>query len=154
MIIYVHIYTHIYIYIGGWGVSPAGPLVTGKSFRVVPCVRTCVRIQWDFRQIVGRALSLFPFAPPVFPFSLLSRRLFPFPLWAYIPFSLVSTMKKWVQMRSSEFTWNQMESHDIKWNHMSSKKLNQMKSIELIWHQVNSNEIKWIQMKPNEFEWT
>ena len=112
------IYIFIYIYIGGWGVSPAGPPVTGKSFRVVPCVRTCVRAvlglvrfqanrrscSFPFPFYRGRpfpfpfyraGFSLFPFAPPAFPFSLVQ---------AYVPFSLVSTMKKWIQMKSSEFT--------------------------------------------------
>ena len=72
------------MYIGGWGVSPAGPPVTGKSFRVVPCVRTCVRavlglvrfqpnrpacsFPFPFRPA---GLSLFPYAPPAFPFSLM-----------------------------------------------------------------------------------
>ena len=47
---------------------------TGKSFRVVPCVRACVRAVWlpgGIRaQILLRALSLFPFVSPGFPFSL------------------------------------------------------------------------------------
>ena len=94
--------------IGGWGVSPAGPPVTGKSFRVVPCVRTCVRAVLGlvrFQPNRGACsfpfpfypagLSLFPFIAPAFPFSLVQ---------AYVPFSLVSTMKKWIQMKSSEFT--------------------------------------------------
>ena len=104
--------------IGGGGVSPASPPVTGKSFRVVPCVRTCVRAvlglvrfqrnrpSCSFPFSFYRAgFSLFPFAPPAFPFSLVQ---------AHVPFSLVSTMKKWIQMKSSEFTCNQMKSHDIK----------------------------------------
>jgi hypothetical protein len=51
------------------GVSP-----TGKSFRVVPCVRACVRAVWmpSENQIKFRVWGL--------PFSLLSREAFPFPL--------------------------------------------------------------------------
>ena len=64
--------------IGGWG-------ETGKSFRVVPCVRTCVRAALGLvRFQANRAacsfpfsfcpagLSLFPYAAPAFPFSLMS----------------------------------------------------------------------------------
>ena len=74
----------IYIYIGGWGVSPAGPHVTGKSFRVVLCVRTCVRAVLGLvRFQPNRAacsfpfpfypagVYLFPFTGPAFPFSLM-----------------------------------------------------------------------------------
>ena len=73
------------MYIGGWGVSPAGPPVTGKSFRVVPCVRTCVRavlglVRFQPNRAVcsfpfpfyPAGLSLFPYAAPAFPFSLMS----------------------------------------------------------------------------------
>ena len=47
---------------------------TGKSFRVVPCVRACVRAVWlpsgIQAQIGVPVLSLFPFVSPGFPFSL------------------------------------------------------------------------------------
>ena len=73
------------LYIGGWGVSPAGPPVTGKSFRVVPCVRTCVRAVLGLVRFQPKrpacsfpfpfypaGLALFPFIAPAFPFSLMS----------------------------------------------------------------------------------
>ena len=61
------------MYIGGWGVSPAGPPVTGKSFRVVPCVRTCVRAVLGLvRFRANRRTCSFPF--PFYP-----GRPFPFP---------------------------------------------------------------------------
>ena len=78
---------YIHIYIGGWGGSPAGPPVTGKSFRVVPCVRTCVRAVLGLVRFQAKrkrrscsfpfpfhpaGFSLFPYAPPAFPFSLMS----------------------------------------------------------------------------------
>ena len=142
-------YIYMYICVGGWGVSPAGPPVTGKSFRVVPCVRTCVRAVLGLVRFQPNrrtcpfpfpfyraGFSLFPFAPPAFPFSLVQ---------AHVPFSLVSTVKKWIQMKSSEFTWNQMKSRDIEWNDMNSN--------ELKWIEVKSNEINWIQMTSSEFKW-
>ena len=50
--------------IGGWGVSPAGPPVTGKSFRVVPCVRTCVRAVLGLVRFQPNLASCsFPFHP-------------------------------------------------------------------------------------------
>ena len=62
--------------IAGWG-------ETGKSFRVVPCVRTCVRAVLGLVRFQANrrscpfpfpfypaGLSLFPFAAPAFPFSL------------------------------------------------------------------------------------
>ena len=80
------------LYIGGWGVSPAGPPVTGKSFRVVPCVRTCVRAVLGLVRVQanGRLCSFpFPFRPGwPFPFPFrpagfslfLCEHMFPFPL--------------------------------------------------------------------------
>ena len=71
-------FPEIFIFeIGGWG-------ETGKSFRVVPCVRTCVRAVW------------YPGGP---------AKTVPAKTYAVgFPFSLVSTMTKRIQMKSSEFT--------------------------------------------------
>ena len=102
--LYIYIYTYIYI-------SEVGGLVrqaprNRKSFRVVPCMRTCVRAvlglarfqpnrgSFPFPFPLDRAdFSLFPSIAPTFSFSLVQ---------AYVPFSIVSTMKKWIQMKSSE----------------------------------------------------
>ena len=63
--------------IGDWGVS-----ATGKSFRVVPCVRAGVRAVWLPSGIGSqRWLPLFPLVPfgaPNFCFSLLGALNFPF----------------------------------------------------------------------------
>ena len=63
------------ICIGGWGVSPAGPPVTGKSFRVVPCVRTCVRAVLGLVRFRANRGSC------SFPFPLCRGRPFPFPFY-------------------------------------------------------------------------
>ena len=68
------------IYISEVGGSP-----TGKSFRVVPCVRTCVRAVLGLVRFQANrrscpfpfpfyraGFSLFPYAAPAFPFSLMS----------------------------------------------------------------------------------
>ncbi len=73
-----------YGHMGGWGGSP-----TGKSVRVVPCVRMCVRavclVRWDFSQNDRLSLSLFPFVVPCFPFSLLGSGAFPCEnLWVHV----------------------------------------------------------------------
>ena len=85
MYTYVYIYIYAYIYVGGWGVSPAGSPITGKSFRGGPCVRTCVRavlglVRFQPNQrlcpfpfpFYRAGFSIFPHAPPAFPFSLMS----------------------------------------------------------------------------------
>ena len=70
-----------YPIIGGWGVNP-----TGKSFRVMPGVRACVRArglvtQWNW---ISKVLAtIFPFAffgAPSFPFPLLGATSFPLSL--------------------------------------------------------------------------
>ena len=61
--------------IGGWGVLP-----TGKSISV--SVRACVRavvVRWESAENVIRGISLLPFGPGSFPFSLLASGAFPFP---------------------------------------------------------------------------
>ena len=63
------IYIYIYIYRIFGGVSP-----TGKSFRVVPCVRACVRAVWMPSE------NQIKFRVGVFPFSLLAAGAFPFSL--------------------------------------------------------------------------
>ena len=136
-----------FIGIGGWGVSPAGPPVTGKSFRML-CVRTCVRAVLGLVRFQPNCRSCcFPFPFRLAGFSLFPyEHIFPFPLWA--PWR---NGFKWNQVNSHEIKW---KSHDIKWNHVKPNELkwNQMKSIELKWHQVNSNEINWIQMKSIEIK--
>ena len=68
-------YIYIYLYIAGWG-------ETGKSFRVVPCVRTCVRAVLGlvrFQPNRGSCPFPFPFRPAgfsLFPYE----HIFPFPL--------------------------------------------------------------------------
>ena len=68
-----YIVIYLYIYIGGWGVSP-----TGRSFRFV---RACGLVaQWNW--ITKEAACIFPFpfmARPAFPFPFWGRRAFPFP---------------------------------------------------------------------------
>ena len=56
----------LYIYRRLGGVSPAGPPVTGKSFRVVPCVRTCVRAVLGLVRFQANRRSC-PFPFPFFP---------------------------------------------------------------------------------------
>jgi hypothetical protein len=57
--IYIYIYIYINKFIGGWGVT-----LTGKSFRFVrACARSGCQVEFES-----------------FPFSLLSRRVFPFSL--------------------------------------------------------------------------
>jgi len=113
-------------FIGGWGVSPAGPPVTGKSFRVVPCVRTCVRA----------VLGLVRFQPNrgscPFPFPLCRGRPFPFPFYpagfslfpcasicSLFPCEHLEEMDsneiKWIHINSNEITLYQMKSHETKW---------------------------------------
>ncbi len=62
---------------GGWGVSP-----TGKPFRVVPCVRACVRAVWMPSENPAQTCD------PYFPFSLWPHQAFPCPFGRAIPFSL------------------------------------------------------------------
>ena len=66
----------IYNIIGGWGAGDP----TGKSISV--SVRACVRavvVRCESAEIVIRVISLFPFIPGSFPFSLLAWGRFPFP---------------------------------------------------------------------------
>ena len=144
--------------IGGWGVSPAGPPVTGKSFRVVPCVRTCVcavlglvRFQAKRRSCSfpfpfhPAGFSLFPYAAPAFPFSLMS-------IYSLFPCEhheeMDSNEIKWIHMKSNEITWYQMKSRETKWTKVKSNEINwtQMTSSEFKWNQINSNKIHWNQM--------
>ena len=50
---------------------------TGKSFRVVPCVRACVRTVW---LPGGNSAQTYT---ADFPFSLCPQEISPFPLWDY-----------------------------------------------------------------------
>ena len=112
--------------IGGWGVRPAGPPVTGKSFRVVPCVRTCVRAVLGLvRFRANRRGCPFPFPfyrgrPFPFPFCRAGFSLFPcagkcslFPCEHHE--EMDSNEIKWIHMNSNEITWYQMKSHEFKW---------------------------------------
>ena len=76
-----HIWCHIahisniIINLSWFGSEVGGVRPTGKSFRVVPCVRACVRAVWlpggIQLQMLRQQFSLFPFPPAGgFPFSL------------------------------------------------------------------------------------
>ena len=137
-------FSWLYRYIGGWGVSPAGPPVTGKSFRVVPCVRTCVRVVLGLVRFQAKRRSCsFPF--PLWPrwffpfpfyrggFSLFPyEHMFPFPLWATCSYDFYNSCDFHCGIK-----WLHMKPNDIKWT--------QMKSIKTIETQTNSSDKKWNQ---------
>ena len=125
------------------GVSP-----TGKSFRVVPCVRACVRAVW----MPSENQIKFPVGPLPFsllaagglPFSLLWREVFPFPLWDLVSPGEIDVKSKWsrsgIKVKSM---WNQVKSkwnrREIKWN-QSGIKWNRSKiEVKSKW---NQSEIK------------
>ena len=153
-------------HIGGWGVSPAGPPVTGKSFRVVPCVRTCVRAVLGLVRFQANRPSC------SFPFPLCRGRPFPFPFcpagFSLFPCASICSLFpcehheemdsneiKWIHMKSNEITWYQMKSRETKWTKVKSNEINwtQMTSSEFKWNQMNSNEIHWNQMNSKEIKW-
>ena len=75
----IHMYMYKYIYkykseVGGF-IRQAPPPVTGKSFRVVPCVRTCVRAVLGLVRFQPNRVSC------SFPFPLWPGRPFPFPFY-------------------------------------------------------------------------
>ena len=132
-------------WIGGWG-------ETGKSFRVVPCVRTCVRAVLGLvRFQPNRAACSFPF-----PFCPAGFSLFPCASICSLFHCEHHEEKdsneiKWIHMKSNEITWYQMKSRETKWIKVKSNEINwtQMTSSEFKWNQMNSNEFKWNQMNSN-----
>ncbi len=70
--IYMYIYMCIYIYIYEVGGSETNREI---DFGFGSCVRArALVVRWEFGQILIAPLSLFPFLPAAFPFSLFSQR--------------------------------------------------------------------------------
>ena len=94
-------------------------------------------------------LSLFPYAPPAFPFSLLS-------IYSLFPCEhheeMDSNEIEWIHMKSNEITWYQMKSRETKWTKVKSNEINwtQMTSSEFKWNQMTSSKIHWNQMNLND----
>ena len=148
------------------GLVRQAPPVTGKSFRVLPCVRTCVRAVLGLvrfqrnRRTCSFPFPLCPGRPFPFPFCPAGFSLFPcasicslFPCEHHE--EMDSNEIKWIHMKSNEITWYQMKSRETKWTKVKSNEINwtQMTSSEFEWNQLNSTEINWNQMNSKETKW-
>ena len=122
--LFVLVIGHVESEVGG--LVRQAPPVTGKSFRVVPCVRTCVRAVLGLVRFQANRRSCpfpFPFRPGwpfPFPFYRAGFSLFPcasicslFPCEHHE--EMDSNEIKWIHMNSNEITWYQMKSHEFKW---------------------------------------